>query len=94
MANRNRKSNGEQLLEALIWSFAGSYLRSLWSGLILVLLLSVVVPWWATSAGQGSPFTVAFWNLAIYSSIAGMVAGVTFGVTTIWKLWRWNRYRI
>ncbi len=44
MPNRSRKSNGERLLEALIWSFAGSYLRSLWSGLILVLLLSVLVP--------------------------------------------------
>lgn len=88
MSNHNRKSNGEQLLEALIWSFAGSYLRSLWSGLILVSLLSVVVPWLATSAGQNSSFYVVFWNVATYSSIAGLLAGITFGIATIWKLWR------
>jgi hypothetical protein len=58
------------------------------------LLLSVVVPWWAISAGQGSPFAVVFWSVANYSSIAGMVAGVTFGMATIWKLWRWERYGI
>lgn len=94
MSNRNRKSNGEQLLEALIWSFSGSYLRSMWSGLTLVLLLSIVIPWWAMSAGQDSPFAVVFWNVANYSGVAGVVAGVIFGGATIWKLWRWERYGI
>lgn len=94
MSNRNRKSTGDQLLDALIWSFAGSYFRSLWIGLILVLLLSVVIPLWATSSGQNSPFAVAFWNVANYSSIAGMVAAVSFGMATLWKLWRWERYGV
>jgi hypothetical protein len=94
MSRRNRKSNVEQLLEALIWSFEGSYLRTLWSGITLVLVLSVLVPWWATSAGQDSPFAVVFWKVANYSGIAGVVAGSAFGTATIWKLWRWERYGI
>jgi hypothetical protein len=64
------------------------------SGIILVLLLSVVVPWWATIAGQGSLFAGALWNVANYSSIAGMVAGIIFGIATIWKLWRQEHYEI
>jgi len=94
MSKRNCKPNVEVLIEAVIWSFEGSYLRTLWSGIALVLLLSIVVPWWATSVGPGSPFAVALWNVANYSGIAGMVAGIAYGMTSLWKLWRWERHGI
>lgn len=92
MPHQRRKSNGELLIEFIVWSFEGSYLRTLSTGICLVFVFSYLVPRWFTlSAPQGSSLASAFWNAASYSEIAGLVAGAIFGIATLWKLWPWER---